>query len=63
MNGILFYAPTIFQGLGLSGTTVSLLATGVVGAVMLIATLPTVLFLDREFAHLIIPLTSRSRSC
>ncbi|TEB22482.1 general substrate transporter [Coprinellus micaceus] len=48
MNGILFYAPTIFQGLGLSGTTVSLLATGVVGAVMLIATLPTVLFLDQK---------------
>ncbi|KAJ3546736.1 hypothetical protein NMY22_g1937 [Coprinellus aureogranulatus] len=47
MNGILFYAPTIFQGLGLSGTTVSLLATGVVGAVMLIATLPTIVYLDR----------------
>ncbi|TEB22478.1 general substrate transporter [Coprinellus micaceus] len=47
MNGILFYAPTIFQSLGLSGTTVSLLATGVVGVVMLIATIPTVLYVDR----------------
>ncbi|RXW15540.1 hypothetical protein EST38_g10316 [Candolleomyces aberdarensis] len=47
INAVLFYAPTIFQGLGLSGTTVSLLATGVVGIVMLIATVPTVLYLDR----------------
>ncbi|KAJ3510875.1 hypothetical protein NMY22_g15835 [Coprinellus aureogranulatus] len=47
INGILFYAPSIFQGLGLSGTAVSLLATGVVGIVMLIATLPTVVYLDR----------------
>ncbi|KAJ2918559.1 hypothetical protein MD484_g1907, partial [Candolleomyces efflorescens] len=47
INAVLFYAPTIFQELGLSGTTVSLLATGVVGIVMLIATVPTVLYLDR----------------
>ncbi|KAF6750782.1 general substrate transporter [Ephemerocybe angulata] len=47
INAIMFYAPQIFQGLGLSGTTVSLLATGVIGIVMLIATVPTVLYLDR----------------
>ncbi|TFK37697.1 general substrate transporter [Crucibulum laeve] len=47
INAILFYAPTIFKGLGLSGTTTSLLATGVVGIVMLIATVPTVIYLDR----------------
>jgi hypothetical protein len=34
----LYYAPTIFQGLGLSSNSVSLLATGVVGIVMFIAT-------------------------
>lgn len=33
VNAILYYAPTIFQDLGLTGTTTSLLATGVVGVV------------------------------
>lgn len=31
VNAILYYAPTIFQSLGLTGNTISLLATGVVG--------------------------------
>jgi sugar porter (SP) family MFS transporter len=47
INAVLFYAPSIFQGLGFTGTTTSLLATGVVGIVMLIATVPTVIYLDR----------------
>jgi hypothetical protein len=38
INAILYYAPTIFQGLGLSGNSISLLATGVVGIVMFLAT-------------------------
>jgi MFS family permease len=38
INAILYYAPTIFAGLGLSSNSVSLLATGVVGIVMFIAT-------------------------
>jgi MFS family permease len=38
INAILYYAPTIFDGLGLSSNSVSLLATGVVGIVMFIAT-------------------------
>lgn len=38
INAILYYAPTIFKGLGLSGNSISLLATGVVGIVMFIAT-------------------------
>jgi MFS family permease len=38
INAILYYAPTIFQGLGLSSNSVSLLATGVVGIVMFLAT-------------------------
>ena len=33
VNAILYYAPTIFQRLGLTGSSVSLLATGVVGIV------------------------------
>ncbi|KAI9051852.1 hypothetical protein LZ554_004113 [Drepanopeziza brunnea f. sp. 'monogermtubi'] len=47
INAILYYAPTIFQNLGLSGNTVSLLATGVVGIVMFLATIPSVLYIDR----------------
>ncbi len=33
VNAILYYAPAIFQSLGLTGSTISLLATGVVGIV------------------------------
>lgn len=47
INAILYYAPQIFQGLGLSGTETSLLATGVVGIAMFIATIPAVLYVDR----------------
>ncbi|EGO55371.1 hypothetical protein NEUTE1DRAFT_85607 [Neurospora tetrasperma FGSC 2508] len=47
INAILYYAPQIFKQLGLSGNTTSLLATGVVGIVMFIATVPAVLWIDR----------------
>ena len=47
INAVLYYAPTIFQQLGLSGNTTSLLATGVVGIAMFIATIPAVLWVDR----------------
>ncbi|KAE8445719.1 hypothetical protein EG329_012898 [Mollisiaceae sp. DMI_Dod_QoI] len=47
INAILYYAPTIFQNIGLSGNTISLLATGVVGIVMFLATIPSVLYIDR----------------
>ncbi|KAI0091226.1 general substrate transporter [Irpex rosettiformis] len=46
VNAILYYAPTIFQDLGLTGNTVSLLATGVVGIVMFLATIPAVIWVD-----------------
>jgi hypothetical protein len=36
INAILYYAPKIFGGLGLSSNAVSLLATGVVGIAMFI---------------------------
>ncbi|KAL2261732.1 hypothetical protein VTK26DRAFT_3500 [Humicola hyalothermophila] len=47
INAVLYYAPFIFKQLGLSDNTVSLLATGVVGIVMFIATIPSVLWIDR----------------
>ena len=46
VNFILYYAPFIFSGLGLAGNTTSLLASGVVGVVMFLATIPAVLYLD-----------------
>ncbi|KAH6689650.1 general substrate transporter [Plectosphaerella plurivora] len=47
INAVLYYAPQIFQQLGMSDNTTSLLATGVVGVVMFIATIPAVLWIDR----------------
>lgn len=47
INAVLYYAPQIFDQLGLTGNTTSLLATGVVGIVMFIATIPAVLYIDR----------------
>lgn len=44
---MLYYAPVIFGKLGLSSNSVSLLATGVVGIVMFIATIPAVMYVDR----------------
>jgi len=47
INAILYYAPTIFKSLGLDSNTVSLLATGVVGIAMFLATIPSVLYIDK----------------
>ncbi|KAI1262763.1 putative hexose transport-related protein [Xylariaceae sp. FL1019] len=47
INAILYYAPIIFNKLGLSSNTTSLLATGVVGIVMFLSTIPAVLWIDR----------------
>lgn len=47
INAVLYYAPTIFKQLGMSSNTTSLLATGVVGIVMFIATIPSVLYIDK----------------
>jgi len=47
INAVLYYAPFIFQDLGLDLNTTSLLATGVVGIVMFVATIPSVLWIDR----------------
>lgn len=47
INAILYYAPQIFQGLGLSSNSTSLLATGVVGIAMWLATFPAVAYVDK----------------
>ncbi|KAG8743188.1 hypothetical protein FRC10_000259 [Ceratobasidium sp. 414] len=47
INAVLYYAPSIFQALGLSGNTISLLATGVVGITMFLATIPAVIYIDQ----------------
>ncbi|RDB25793.1 MFS glucose transporter mfs1 [Hypsizygus marmoreus] len=47
VNAILYYAPSIFQSLSLTGNAISLLATGVVGVAMFLATIPAVLWVDQ----------------
>jgi len=47
INAILYYAPSIFHDLGLNGNALSLLATGVVGISMFLATIPAVLYVDQ----------------
>jgi MFS family permease len=47
INAIIYYAPTIFTDIGLTGNSVNLLATGVVGVINFFSTIPAILFLDR----------------
>ncbi|KAJ7253367.1 hypothetical protein B0H12DRAFT_596111 [Mycena haematopus] len=47
IDAIVYYAPTIFQSLGLGAKTVSLLAAGVIGVVFVISTLPAIATIDR----------------
>ncbi|KAF2711337.1 general substrate transporter [Pleomassaria siparia CBS 279.74] len=46
-NAIIYYAPTIFGQLGLSGKTSGLLATGVYGIVNTLSTLPALFLIDK----------------
>ncbi|PGH23223.1 hypothetical protein AJ80_02639 [Polytolypa hystricis UAMH7299] len=46
INAVLYYAPSIFEQLGLSGNAIKLLATGVVGVAMFLATIPAVMYID-----------------
>lgn len=46
INAIIYYAPTIFGQIGLGEGTTGLLATGVVGIVNFVFTIPAVLFVD-----------------
>lgn len=45
-SAIIYYAPRIFEQIGLTGNTISLLATGIVGVVNFVMTIPAVLFVD-----------------
>ena len=47
IDGILYYAPEIFKVVGLSGTTGQILATCGLGAINVIATIASTLFIDR----------------
>lgn len=47
VNAINYYAPFIFRDFGLSGNTISLLATGVVGVLEFLFTIPAVLYVDK----------------
>ncbi|KAK1997084.1 general substrate transporter [Colletotrichum falcatum] len=46
-NAIIYYAPTMFSQLGISGKTSSLLATGVYGIVNTLSTLPALFLIDK----------------
>jgi MFS family permease len=46
-NAMIYYAPTIFGQLGLSGNTTSLLATGVYGIINTLSTLPALFLIDK----------------
>ncbi|KAK5454974.1 hypothetical protein LTS15_005694 [Exophiala xenobiotica] len=47
INAVLYSAPQIFDALGTSSNTTSSLATGDVGIVMFLATIPAILYIDR----------------
>lgn len=47
INAIIYYAPTIFTDIGLTGNSVNLLATGVVGVINFLSTIPAILYMDR----------------
>ncbi|OGM48160.1 hypothetical protein ABOM_002883 [Aspergillus bombycis] len=47
INAVIYYAPQFFEAIGLQGNSVNLLATGVVGIVFFICTIPAVMYLDQ----------------
>lgn len=47
VDSIIYYASSIFQSLGLTSGTVSLLATGVVGIINVLATIPAIMIIDK----------------
>jgi MFS family permease len=47
IDSIIYYASSIFQTLGLTSGTISLLATGVVGIINVLATIPAVMIIDK----------------
>ena len=47
INAIIYYAPTIFGQLGLSGNATSLLATGLYGIINTLSTIPALVLIDK----------------
>jgi sugar porter (SP) family MFS transporter len=47
INSIMYYAPEIFKQAGLNDQRASLLATGINGFVLVLATIPAILFIDK----------------
>ncbi|THY57751.1 putative MFS monosaccharide transporter [Aureobasidium pullulans] len=47
INAINYYAPYIFRNFGFEGNTLALLATGVVGVIEFLLTIPAVLYVDK----------------
>ncbi|THY45631.1 putative MFS monosaccharide transporter [Aureobasidium pullulans] len=47
INAINYYAPFIFKNFGFQGNTLALLATGVVGVIEFLLTIPAVLYVDK----------------
>lgn len=47
IDSIIYYAPIVFQSFGFTDNTTSLLATGVVGVINVLTTIPAMLFIDR----------------
>ncbi|KAJ5106608.1 hypothetical protein N7456_003283 [Penicillium angulare] len=47
VDAIIYYASSIFQSLGVTSGTTSLLATGVVGIINVLATIPAILIIDK----------------
>ncbi|KAI5357700.1 Putative major facilitator, sugar transporter, major facilitator superfamily [Septoria linicola] len=47
IDSIIYYAPIIFQNLGLTSTSTSLLATGITGVINVAVTIPAIMVLDR----------------
>jgi sugar porter (SP) family MFS transporter len=47
INSIMYYAPEIFKQAGLNDQRASLLATGINGCIIILATIPAILFIDK----------------
>ncbi|KFZ03564.1 hypothetical protein V502_10838 [Pseudogymnoascus sp. VKM F-4520 (FW-2644)] len=47
IDSIIYYASSIFQTLGLTSGTISLLATGVVGIINVVVTIPAIMVIDK----------------
>ncbi|PQE12104.1 Quinate permease protein [Rutstroemia sp. NJR-2017a BVV2] len=47
IDSIIYYATIIFQSLGLTSTTTSLLATGVIGIINVATTIPAICYIDK----------------